>query len=79
MADELGPTPQQLGQHLENLRVGAGLTVEQLAERAGLALDRVLLIESGAIDPGLEELTLYARGLNMALSRVFRVWERKLN
>ena len=79
MADELGPTPQQLGRHLEGLRQDAGLTVDQLAARAGLARDRVLLIESGAIDPGLEELTQYARGLNLPLSKVFRSWEHKQN
>jgi transcriptional regulator with XRE-family HTH domain len=77
MADELVPTPQQLGRHLEGLREAAGLTVEQLAERAALPLDRVLLIELGAVDPGLEELTKYARGLNMPLSKVFRSWENK--
>lgn len=79
MADELGPTPQQLGRHLESLRESAGLTVEQLAERARLPVGRVVMIESGAIDPGLEELTLYARGLNMPLSKVFRSWEHRLN
>jgi transcriptional regulator with XRE-family HTH domain len=80
MADELGPTPQQLGRHLQNLREAAGLTIEQLAERADLPLGRVVLIESGTIDPGLEELTLYARrGLGVPLSTVFRLWEKLLN
>jgi transcriptional regulator with XRE-family HTH domain len=79
MADELGPTPQQLARHLQNLREDAGLTIEQLAERGGLSLDRALMIESGTTDPGLEELTQYARGLGIPLSVVFRTWEQTLN
>ena len=79
MADELGPTPQQLGRHLEELRQTAGLTIEQLAERAGLPVGRVALIESGEIDPGLEELTHYARALGLSMAKVFHSWERKLN
>jgi transcriptional regulator with XRE-family HTH domain len=78
MADELGPTPQQLARHLQNLREAAGLSIEQLAERGGLSLDRAVMIESGATDPGLEELTQYAKGLGIPLSVVFRTWEHKL-
>jgi transcriptional regulator with XRE-family HTH domain len=79
MADELGPTPQQLARHLQNLREAAGLTIDQLAERGGLSRDRVLMIESGTTDPGLEELTQYANGLGTPLSVIFRSWEQKLN
>ena len=50
MADELGPTPQQLARHLQSLREAAGLTIEQLAERGGLSIDRALMIESGELE-----------------------------
>lgn len=79
MAEERGPTAQQLAEHLQKLREAAGLTVEQLAARAGLDRDRVILIESGTVDQGLEELTLYAHGLGMRLSTVFRLWEQSMN
>lgn len=76
---EYGPTPEQLARHLQKLREAAGLTPEQVAERSGLSLERVVLIESGAIDQGLEEVTRYASALGMPLSVVFRLWERSLN
>lgn len=77
--DVPGPTARQLAQHLQTLREAAGLSVAQLAERADLRVDRVVMLESGAVDPGLDELTQYALGLGMTLSVVFRLWERALN
>ncbi|MFO7562212.1 MAG: helix-turn-helix transcriptional regulator [Enhygromyxa sp.] len=79
MVDERGPTPQQLAEHLQNMREDAGLSIEELARRAGLERDRVILIESGAIAQDLEELTRYAHGLGVPLSVVFRRWEHGLN
>ncbi|HLT35759.1 MAG TPA: helix-turn-helix domain-containing protein [Enhygromyxa sp.] len=79
MVERRGPNAQQLAEHLRNLREAEGLTIDQLAQRAGLARDRVILIESGTIDQGLEELTQYAFGLGVRLSAVFRLWEQKLN
>ncbi len=55
------------------------MTHEQLAKRSGLDRDRVVLIESGTIDPGVEEVSQYAAGLGMPLSAVFAAWERDLN
>lgn len=79
MVEERGPNAQQLAEHLRSLREAAGLTIDQLAERAALARDRVVLIESGTVDQNLEELTQYAYGLGMRLSVVFRLWEQSLN
>lgn len=75
MADVPGPTPQQLGRHLQSLREAAGLTPEQLARRAGLPVDRVELIEGGTVPQDLEELSNYARALGIPLSEVFRQLE----
>ena len=74
-----GPTPRQLADHLQKLRDDAGVTLEQLAQRSGLPLDRVILIESGTIDQAVEEVAQYALGLGMNLSAVFGLWERGLN
>jgi transcriptional regulator with XRE-family HTH domain len=79
MADELGPNQQQLAEHLLRLREAAGLSIEQLAARAGLNRDRVILIESGTIAQDIEELARYAHGLGMPLSAVFGSWEQSLN
>jgi len=61
------------------LREDAKVTIEQLAERSGLPIDRVILIESGAVDQNVEEVARYAMGLGLNLSNVFRSWERGLN
>jgi transcriptional regulator with XRE-family HTH domain len=74
-----GPTPEQLARHLQKLREQGSMTIEQLAERSGLALDRVIMIESGTVDQSVEEVAQYAMGLGMNLSEVFRSWERGLN
>jgi len=74
-----GPTPRQLAAHLQKLREDAKVTIEQLAERSGLPIDRVILIESGAVDQNVEEVARYAMGLGLNLSNVFRSWERGLN
>jgi transcriptional regulator with XRE-family HTH domain len=74
-----GPTPSQLARHLQSLREAAGMSIITLAERAGLAVERVVMIESGAIDPVLDDLERYALGLNLPLSVVFRKWEHGLN
>ncbi|MFO7562213.1 MAG: helix-turn-helix transcriptional regulator [Enhygromyxa sp.] len=74
-----GPTALQLAGHLQRLREAAGLSIERLAERGEIALERVVLLESGAIDPSLDDLERYALGLGMPLSIVFRKWEHRLN
>lgn len=75
MADLSGPTPQQLGQLLEGLREQAELSIDELAKRAGLDRNRVVLIESGVVPQDLVELMQYAAGLGMPLSKIFRIWE----
>jgi len=74
-----GPTPAQLARHLEGLRNAAGLSVVELAERAELPVERVIMLESGAIDPIVTDLNRYARGLGMTLGVVFRLWEQSRN
>ncbi|HLT35760.1 MAG TPA: helix-turn-helix transcriptional regulator [Enhygromyxa sp.] len=77
--DAPGPTPRQLAKHLQRLREAAGLSVIQFAERAEISVERVVMLESGAVDPDMHELAKYARGLGMTMSVVFRLWERALN
>ena len=74
-----GPTQSQLAWHLQGLREAAGMSITTLAEWAGLAVERVVMLESGAIDPSLDDLERYALGLNLPLSVVFRKWEHRLN
>ncbi len=74
-----GPTAAQLGRHLQELREAAGMTIPELAQRAQMPVDRVVMLESGVVDPHCDELMEYALGLGIRLSVVFRLWERALN
>ncbi len=74
-----GPSAAQIAQHLQRLRESAGLSIPELAERAELGVDRVVMLESGAVEPDMDELTRYAAGLGYQLSVLFRLWERGLN
>ena len=74
---DTGPTPAQIALHLQGLRESAGLSIPALAELAHLSVDRVVMLESGMIDPSVDELTAYANGLGIRLSVVFRLWERR--
>ncbi len=47
---------QTLGRHIQKLRKEKGLTQEQLAERAGLALTSIAYIEAGYNFPAFETM-----------------------
>jgi transcriptional regulator with XRE-family HTH domain len=74
-----GPTAEQLGRHLQALREGAGLSIPELAQRGEIAVERVVMIENGLVDPTLNDLERLALGLNLPLSVLFRKWEHRLN
>lgn len=55
-----------LGKHLKKARKEAGLTQEQLAERAGVSRAAVARYESGEIEPSLKTLVSIADTLNVS-------------
>ena len=58
MANEkkLGELREILGKHVQKLRKEKGLTQEQLAEKAGLALTSIAYIEAGYNFPAFETM-----------------------
>ncbi len=56
---------------LRSLRLAAGLTQAELAERAGLHRSHVLKLEAGTVQPSLAK----AAALAKALGKRLRVWE----
>ncbi len=69
-AAELGPSASNLLSELQAARVGAELSQDQVAARAGLSRMTVQRIESGAIDPRLSTLFVLARALGLELMLV---------
>ncbi len=57
-----------LGDRLRARRVGLGLTLAAVAERAGLSLQYVSNLERGRGNPTLEALTVLAEALEVTLS-----------
>lgn len=56
----------KFGQEIRRRRQGAGLTIEQLAERAGLTPNYVGTVEIGDRDPSLSTIMALARALGVA-------------
>jgi transcriptional regulator with XRE-family HTH domain len=55
----------RVGKNVRAIREARGLTQEQVATRAGLALSDVGRIERGQRDPGVRVLVRIARGLGV--------------
>lgn len=70
-------TSLHVGEKIKRLREGAGLSVEQLAERAGLEPDDLERIEREMISPALGVLTKICDGLGVRLGRFFDMGPRK--
>ena len=66
-----------VGEKIKRLREGAGLSVEQLAERAGLEASELERIEREMISPALGVLTKVSAGLGVRLGRFFDMGPRK--
>jgi len=66
-----------VGEKISRLREGAGLSVEQLAERSGLEPDELERIEREMISPALGVLTKISAGLGVRLGRFFDMGPRK--
>jgi transcriptional regulator with XRE-family HTH domain len=70
-------TSLHVGEKIKRLREGAGLTIEQLAERAGMQPEDLERIEQEMISPALGVLTKICDGLGVRLGRFFDMGPRK--
>ena len=70
-------TSLHVGEKIKRLREGAGLTIEQLAERAGMKPEDLERIEQEMISPALGVLTKVCDGLGVRLGRFFDMGPRK--
>jgi transcriptional regulator with XRE-family HTH domain len=68
---ERHPVCELLGHEVRRLRKDQKLTIEQLAERAGLTGNYLGTIEAGKRDPSLFTLCQLARGLKVPLYALF--------
>jgi transcriptional regulator with XRE-family HTH domain len=77
MAGGLGPSgPQRgLGEAVRRLREDAKLTLEDLAERAGLSASQLTQIESGEDDPVWGDMRRVAAGLGVSMERLAELAE----
>lgn len=67
------PTPPDpdllaLGLHIRRLREAQSLSIEALAEAAGLSARGLIYVEHGQRDPGYRTLSAIARALGQALT-----------
>lgn len=62
---------KNLGLYIKFLRENAGLTQEQLAEKAGISLDFMGKIEVNLNKPGLRSLMKIAKALNLEMKDLF--------
>ena len=62
---------EKFGQRVRWLRGEHGLTQEQLAERAGLSVDFLSLIERGRSSPSFENLAELADALETSVAELF--------
>ncbi|MGB6831180.1 MAG: helix-turn-helix transcriptional regulator, partial [Terracidiphilus sp.] len=62
---------ERFGQRVRQLRSEHGLTQEQLAERAGISVDFLSLIERGKSSPSFENLDELADALEVSVAELF--------
>jgi transcriptional regulator with XRE-family HTH domain len=62
---------ERFGQRVRWLRGEHGLTQEQLAERAGISVDFLSLIERGKSSPSFENLDELADALEVTVAELF--------
>jgi len=77
MSNGGGDKSLHVGEKIKRLREGAGLSVEQLAERAGMQPAELERIERDMISPALGVLTKICDGLGVRLGRFFDAGPRK--
>lgn len=62
----------RFGQQLKDLRTARGLTQELLAEKTGLSVDFIGMIERGERAPSFETLEILARVLKVSVAELFK-------
>jgi transcriptional regulator with XRE-family HTH domain len=62
---------EKFGQRIRLLRGEQGVTQEQLAERAGISVDFLSLIERGRSSPSFENLDELADALEVSVAELF--------
>lgn len=75
MGESREPQNVALGRAIRQLRKEAGLTQEELAERAEMPIAELSRIEAGAIEARWGTLRRIAAGLGTSLADVFRLSE----
>jgi transcriptional regulator with XRE-family HTH domain len=68
---------EQLGTRVKELRRRRGLTLEELAERAGVSRAMISKVERGEKNPTIVVTAKVAEGLGVTLSELLRVEERR--
>src|SRR5947209_7689045 len=74
---ERGGLEEPFGIVLRRLRAEAGLSQEDLAERAGIHPNYVVRLERGTSSPSLSAITLVARALGTTPSKLLAAAERE--
>ena len=67
----------RLGRAIRELRARRGLSQEELGYRSGLHRNYVGAIERGEINPTFRVLLKLERGLQLPLSEIIQLWERR--
>lgn len=65
----------KFGNRIRTLRAERGFTQEQLAERAGISVDFLSLIERGKNSPSFENLDELAESLDVTVAELFSFQE----
>ncbi len=68
-----------VGGNLRQLREGRNLTLRALAEKSGLAINTLSLIENGKTSPSVSTLQQLAMGLNVPITAFFKTGAPKSN
>ncbi len=71
------PEHARLGRAVRELRARRGLSQEELGNRAGLHRNYVGAIERGEINPTFRVLLKLEQGLQLPLSEIIELWERR--
>ena len=71
------PEHARLGRAVRELRARRALSQEELGYRSGLHRNYVGAIERGEINPTFRVLLKLERGLQLPLSEIIQLWERR--